>query len=197
MVKKWHVYLAMVGFLLFVTLLFTYENLQKFDEQMASLLYGNAILEAFHYFGDTKIVVIAAALLIIWRAFRQDIRGMVFVLLGIGGGYLLNQVMKRVVERPRPELPDQLTSYSFPSGHTMLSLLLLLIIAYFITQKMRNTGQQRIVWGIALICAVGTGLSRVATGNHFATDVFAGWGLAYAWFIWIVWWYESKKGKFI
>ncbi|MEG0386248.1 MAG: phosphatase PAP2 family protein, partial [Solibacillus sp.] len=51
----------------------------------------------------------------------------------------------------------------------------------------------QIVWIAAVLLACLIGLSRIAEGRHFATDVIAGWSMGYSWFIVCVVWYESRK----
>lgn len=57
-------------------------------------------------------------------------RGILFVLLTVAAGNVLNQLLKKWVQRPRPEIEEQLTSFSFPSGHAMTGILYLFTIAY-------------------------------------------------------------------
>lgn len=106
---------------------------------------------------------------------------------------MINQFIKEWVHRTRPDIPNQLASFSFPSNHAMMSVLFLFTLAYFMTEDKRKSTFSIIVWLVAILLAILIGLSRIAEGRHFASDVAAGWALGFAWFV-IVWaWYVRRK----
>lgn len=102
---------------------------------------------------------------------------MFFVLLTIGMGRVLNQLIKNWIDRPRPELANDITSFSFPFGHAMIGLLYLLTIAYLLSEILVSSNKTIIVWVTAIILTFLTGLSRITDSHHYATDVIAGWCL--------------------
>ena len=194
--KNWMFVLAILTFIIFAFLMYSFETpaFVNFDKEMASLLGGNKFIDAFHYLGETKFFFAVGILLIIWLWFyKRNYYGMFLVLLTYPGGFLLNQLIKRIVERPRPEMVDQLTSFSFPSGHAMMAMLYLLTIAYFLTERSVGKNKSIIIWLVAIILIVLIGLSRIAGSRHFATDVIAGWSLGYTWFVLCVLWYEMRR----
>ena len=194
--KNWTFVLAIFTFIIFAFLMYSFETpaFVNFDKEMASLLGGNKLIDAFHYLGETKFIFSIGILLIVWLWFyKRNYYGMFLVLLTYPGGFLLNQLIKRVVERPRPEMVDQLTSFSFPSGHAMMAMLYLLTIAYFLTERSVGKKKSTIIWLVAIILIVLIGLSRIAGSRHFATDVIAGWSLGYTWFVLCVLWYEMRR----
>lgn len=187
-----------VGLLIVFTLLaINYERLTKLDEQGHALFFGNAFLEGFSWFGNTSTVVAIAVVMIIWQLIVRNWRGAVLVFVSVAGATLINQVLKRVFERPRPEMIDQLESFSFPSGHSMMSVGYLFVLAYLIAQLVVNRSIQRVVYGWTFLLVVCIGLSRIARGHHYVTDVFAGWSLASAWVIGCIMLYERalKRAK--
>ena len=164
------------------------------DTNASNLLKGNSFIEFFHYFGGTKFIMIVAILLLIWLWLRgSNYRGMMFALLTIAGGNVLNHLLKGWVQRPRPVIPHQLTSFSFPSGHAMVGILYLFTIAYFATEYGTSMKKKVLVWVFAVIMSILIGLSRIAGSHHFASDVIAGWSIGYTWFILIVIWYEHRR----
>ncbi|USS84704.1 phosphatase PAP2 family protein [Fructilactobacillus myrtifloralis] len=56
---------------------------------------------------------------------------------------------------------------SFPSGHTMAATLAV-VFSWFVTGK-----GHRWVWGLGVLYSVGIGISRIAIGAHFLSDVTA------------------------
>ncbi|MEK4496150.1 phosphatase PAP2 family protein [Ureibacillus sp. FSL W8-0352] len=142
---------------------------------MELLLKGNKFFSFFHYFGEISLIDLIAiiVLFILWLKFK-NYRGMLFVILTIPIGRLINHFVKEWVARPRPEIADQMASYSFPSGHAMMGLLYLFTIAYLLSELTKNHKSKLWYWIGGLVLAILTGLSRVAEKNHFATAVMAG-----------------------
>ena len=106
--------------------------------------------------------------------------------LSAGGAGLVNQLLKSVFQRVRPDLfsgPLHLTSYSFPSGHAMGSIATYGMLAFIGIRLLQNR-VTKIMLGVGaglLILAIG--LSRIYFNVHYPTDVIGGF-LAGA--IWLV-----------
>lgn len=197
-VKKWAYPFAILTFAIFLTMAFNFKktSFEEFDERIASVLRGNELLGLFHYLGETVFVVFVALILILFLWIRKhNYHGMMFVLLSLAGGTAINNLIKNYVERPRPEIVDQLSSYSFPSGHSQMSVLYLLTLAYIFNELTTSKKKALIAWTVAIVLFICIGLARIAESRHFATDVLAGWSLGYTWFVVCVMWYESRKRK--
>lgn len=196
--KKWAYPLAIITGIIFIVMAFTYNTsaMYVFEDKIAALLTGNEFIILFHYIGEPIFVVIVGVIAFLYLWLRErNYQGMIFILLTFAAGTLLNQVLKRIFERPRPEIVDQLTSFSFPSGHSMAGVLYLFTLAYIFSEIAKEKKKIKIVWIAAVLLACLIGLSRIAEGRHFATDVIAGWSMGYSWFIVCVIWYESRKYK--
>lgn len=194
--KKSRYLLAALTFCIFILIRFTYTSsfVNAFDENISAKLIGNPLIIFFHYIGEPVFVVVVALVLILWLWLREhNFRGMFFVLLTVAGGNVLNQLLKKWVERPRPEIAEQLSSYSFPSGHAMTGILYLLTIAYLISEVLKDQRKTLFIWVVALVLTCLIGMSRIAESRHFASDVLAGWSMGYTWFMICVFWYERRK----
>lgn len=179
-----------------IAVLYDHTSMQTLDAWAADLLYENTFIIAFHYLGETAVVLLIGLVLIVYfAAIRKSSRHAFFVFLTIIVGYGINQGMKRVFERPRPELVDQLTSYSFPSGHTMASLLWILTIVFLVTSGRQLGSKAVAMWGVGVIIFTLVGLSRVAQNRHYFTDVIGGWALAYAWLMLCILWFTKSKSS--
>lgn len=102
------------------------------------------------------------------------------VLLNLPIAGLLNISLKHILQRPRPEgyrLIEE-SGYSFPSGHSMVSMAFYGLLIYFIFTRVKN---RKIKW--ASIVALATlifliGVSRIYLGVHYLSDVCAGFFVA-------------------
>lgn len=190
-----------LGILTFIVFLIFAFNLKSvwvydFDEWGSHLLKGNDFLIPFHYIGEPIFVVIVAVLLLIWLWIKaQNFRGMIFVLITVAGGNLVNLFVKGLIKRDRPYILEQLTSFSFPSGHAMTGLLYLLTVAY-ITTEYQTKKTKVIAMSMAMVIAFCIGLSRVAESRHYLSDVVSGWTLGYTVFALALLWYERRKRVF-
>lgn len=93
---------------------------------------------------------------------------------------ILNFVLKNIIQRPRPtehRLIDEM-GYSFPSGHSMVSMAFYGYIMYLIIKNVKNKTIKffsSIIIGALIICI---GLSRVYLGVHYSSDVVGGFMIA-------------------
>ncbi|HYD85123.1 MAG TPA: phosphatase PAP2 family protein, partial [Opitutus sp.] len=114
-----------------------------------------------------------------------------FVLAASTGGLVLNNVLKAIFGRERPDETLHLVeidSLSFPSGHAMLSATIYLTLAVLLTRLADRRREKSYLLGAALLLSFAVGLSRVYLGVHYPTDVIAGWaaGIAWAQICWFV-----------
>jgi undecaprenyl-diphosphatase len=93
---------------------------------------------------------------------------------------LLGYVLKIVVERARPQLPDPVASapgFSFPSGHALNSFAFFAMLILLV-EPLLSRASRRIVWVLAAAIVLLVGFARVALGVHYVSDVVAGWLVA-------------------
>ncbi len=98
---------------------------------------------------------------------------------------LLNQLLKRIIQRPRPEGYRLITEngYSFPSGHSMASMAFYGFIIYLIWKLVKNKKIKYLETGILGIFIFLIGFSRIYLGVHYASDVVGGFAISIAYLI--------------
>lgn len=133
--------------------------------------------------GHWMIVWMIVAIVGLELAARRKTMQFVALLLSVSGASFVALGLKELLVRPRPETLSIVseTTFSFPSGHTSLSLALYGILIYFLlrcdcARWMKYAGT---ALGLALI--LGVGFSRVYLGVHWPSDVVGGYVLTAGW----------------
>jgi undecaprenyl-diphosphatase len=101
---------------------------------------------------------------------------MLTLALAVGGGMVLNLVLKSAFERLRPRFEDPvlfLDSYSFPSGHTAASVAFYGVLAAFLVSRFHDRRRRAACVAGAIGAMALVALSRVYLGAHYLTDVLA------------------------
>ncbi len=121
-----------------------------------------------------------------------------YVCASIGSGLLLSSLLKDSFDRPRPDIvPHEVyaASYSFPSGHSMLSALTYLTLGAILARSHQRKLLKTFFILMAAILSGLIGLTRVYLGVHWPTDVLAGWtaGAVWALLCWLLArWLQSR-----
>ena len=100
-------------------------------------------------------------------------------------------------QTPRPQLWQQLikeTSFSYPSGHALGSMVIYGFIAYLLAFHYPKFAQ--IIYTFAAILIGAIGLSRLYLGVHWPTDIIAGYGVGYLWLMFSITMLKLQKARF-
>ncbi len=115
---------------------------------------------------------------------RQRLAALAVVLVQ-GGGGLLVVALKELVKRPRPPGSDRLLhgfSWSFPSGHSTGSIIGYGMLCFCVARYWSVSAPSRIaLYTIALALVLAVGVSRLALGVHYPSDVIGGWAIGAGW----------------
>ena len=124
---------------------------------------------------------VGSVLFFVYKGHRAEA---LFLTVAIGGAVLLNSLLKVFIERPRPALPwaHVLPDYSFPSGHSMNSLVFYLAVA-LIVRTVYGQRAGAIAVPLALVIAIAVGFSRIYLGYHYLSDVVGGFAAGLAWLV--------------
>jgi undecaprenyl-diphosphatase len=117
--------------------------------------------------GQTLLVLVGAAVVIALVAGRW--RDALLLVLALVASELFFQILKLVVQRPRPPLEDARIvqgGFSFPSGHAALSATFYGTVAYLVVVRVvRREGLRVLVGILAELLVLAIGVSRVYLGG--------------------------------
>ncbi|MET0195727.1 phosphatase PAP2 family protein [Rhodococcus sp. RS1C4] len=112
----------------------------------------------------------------------------------VGGAMLTGwgamSLAKLLWGRARPPVPERLveiSSYSFPSGHAMMSAILATVTIAVLVTSRTPWLHRRSLLALPVVGTLAIGFSRIYLGAHWTTDVLAGWVFGALWgLLWIV-----------
>jgi uncharacterized membrane protein YkvA (DUF1232 family) len=98
---------------------------------------------------------------------------------GVGGVGVVSG-LKYLFHRPRPDAVFDVLGYSFPSGHSFFALVVYGFLAYVLTRDMVGRRKEWI-WLACVLAILLVGFSRVFLGEHYPSDVVAGFAVGLPW----------------
>jgi undecaprenyl-diphosphatase len=136
---------------------------------------------------QTIVVLIAVAVLVALMARRP--RSAVLVVLAAVAGTLFFELLKLLVQRPRPLLEDARIvqgGFSFPSGHSTVAATFYGTLAYLVIRNLQQNRWKVLVGVAAGLLVLAIGVSRIYLGVHFPSDVLAGWAAGALWVVVVI-----------
>jgi undecaprenyl-diphosphatase len=143
--------------------------------------WGDYIFVAVTELGDGLVYVSLVIAVFLTLFFSRCYRTARYWLFSIIGGACLYLLIKWGLHIPRPlDLTQSLSSYSFPSGHTTMSVILYGTLAVLVAKGLRNTVKWGLFAAVFFISFV-IAFSRLYLGVHWLSDILGGFLLASFW----------------
>ena len=165
---------------------------QGFDQALLQLAHGwrerlpwlAPVLRDITGLGSTVVLTLLTVGTVVYLALFAARRMALLVAVSVTSGILLVSWLKVGFDRARPDptwAELAVAGMSFPSGHTSMSAIVFLTVGALIAATRRRTSERLFILASAGLLTLLVGLSRVALGVHWATDVIGGWALGSAW----------------
>jgi undecaprenyl-diphosphatase len=126
-------------------------------------------------------LTLLVALLLIVRG--RTLTALVWLIAPMAGG-LLDLGLKELFQRERPPFRDHFideTTKSFPSGHSMGSLITYGLLAYVLVLALPRAGLRILAVSGLTILVLAIGFSRIFLGAHYFSDVLGGYAVGGVW----------------
>jgi undecaprenyl-diphosphatase len=141
------------------------------------------VLNAITDLGGRPVVLWLVTVAAVGLLIRRQGRLAVYVIVTGLGALILDLTLKTLVDRLRPEVEVSIGSYagaSFPSGHALGSMVVYgALLLVFLPAMAPRWRKPAIVSATVLVVAIG--LTRIALGVHFVSDVLGAWLLGIIW----------------
>lgn len=199
--KKFNIFIVVLCLILFSVICYgvlSYDSL-VIDTKVYSFIADNlmsdgitSVLKVITELGGVAFIVLAGVLIFM---FCKKIRW--FVTFDLVGVTVINQAIKHIVRRPRPNVLRLVEEdgYSFPSGHSMVSMAFYGIIIYLVYKNVTNKYLKWTLITLLSLLILSIGFSRIYVGVHYFTDVVGGFLLGLAYLIIYINIYNKKAGK--
>lgn len=139
-----------------------------------------------------KFMIVLNVLLFIFIILKKKYKLLIIVLSSISS-VIINNLVKIIVRRERPDYLRMVMekSYSFPSGHAMISVLFFGSIIYLVNKY--NLKYKKLITFSLSTFVLLVGISRIYLGVHYLTDVVGGYLLGFIVLFLIIHLFERKK----
>jgi undecaprenyl-diphosphatase len=143
-------------------------NIAKFVTNIASPIY---------------FAILTFLIVVVWALIKREVWRPLVLAMAVSVSAVTSLILKLVIMDSRPPIANMVPAfeldYSFPSGHTISMVVLLLVLGYLVYS--RHFSYPRLfAWGAAtIVIGSSIAISRLYLGYHWLTDVIASAGLGF------------------
>lgn len=178
--------IAFIALILFLILVFTiFDNkiaiIDKYIESFIISIRNERLTKTMTAITNISSAYTLIAITLLLFILMKDKKKSLLIFLNLIYVFLTNQVVKLLFRRSRPESDLHLveaSGFSFPSGHSMVSMAFYGLLAYLIYIKIKNKFLKVLVIILTIIFIFMIGFSRIYLGVHYFSDVIGGFLLA-------------------
>jgi membrane-associated phospholipid phosphatase len=190
-VLVWAVFFGCVLLFVYMAELVFVDKSTAFDEAMFRFAASHSspettrIMRFISFFASADYLMVVPVLIVLIFAWFRQLQWFALKVLVISfTSTMLNQALKRVFERPRPETAMlEQSGLSFPSGHAMIGGSFYGLLIYIVWRTVPNPIWRWLLTIVLTLLLLLIGYSRVYLNVHYATDVLAGYSAGILWLL--------------
>jgi undecaprenyl-diphosphatase len=163
-------------------------SILKIDAWFNGIIYApwiNKIALFITNFGGVTMIIILFILALAVLFFKKRWRYAIISTIALAGAALLQEGIKALVQRVRPENLIQ-TGFSFPSGHAITAIVFVCLLIYSFKDDFKNKIVRYVLMIVFSVFFIAVGISRIILHVHWFSDVVAGISLGLFWFMLLV-----------
>ena len=152
-------------------------------------------MEFITFFGSANFLVPATLCLVLSFIFiRQQLRVAIRIFIISFTSTFMMFFLKDILKRSRPIVPlvSRAHGYSFPSGHSLSSVVFYGMLAYLAGKYIRPPWLRNFTILFLGFWVLLIGISRVYLNVHYASDVLAGFSLGVVWLVGSKWILDAR-----
>ena len=178
--------IAIIALILFLILTFTIFNnkiaiIDKYVENFIISIRSEKLTKVMTIITNISSAYTLIAITLLLLIVLKDKKKGLLVLLNLIYVFIANQIVKLLFRRNRP-IDDlhlvNASGFSFPSGHSMVSMAFYGLLSYLIYINIKNKFLKTLVIIFTVIFILLIGFSRIYLGVHYFSDVIGGFLLA-------------------
>ena len=195
--KRFYIIIVCLYLFLLIAILVLKKGILDIDSHSYSFIKNNLMSESLTPFIKiitnlgSAIVLIIVTLLI--TLFIKNKKTSIAIIINLVLAVLLNLIAKEIFARARPinslRLVDEI-GYSFPSGHSAVSMAFYGFLIYLIYNKYTKKSKWILISFLSIII-IFIGISRIYLGVHYLSDVLAGFLFSISYLIIFVYFYNK------
>lgn len=171
--------LLVVVLFIILTCLVCFDKVNGIDSYFQSLMINirtnnlnNMMMMITNIGSSYTLIAISFLLLFLLKNKKNSL----FILINLLCSFLSSQVFKFIIQRDRPSTSGLVDTvgYSYPSGHTMVSICFFGFITYLLLKRYNSKAIKSVICLLFFITVFFIGFSRIYLGVHYFTDVIAG-----------------------
>lgn len=161
-----------------------------FDRAIMDLIHRNnspvgiIIMKFMSFLGSKYFLGTLGLGILIYLINKRQKRKARLVGLSIVASFILNASLKLIFSRTRPlsYMLIEYGGYSYPSGHSMVSMSFYTTLTYIVLENIKDKKKRTFLWIGNFILIGLIGFSRIYLGVHWPTDVIVGYLMGYVFF---------------
>jgi membrane-associated phospholipid phosphatase len=139
------------------------------------------IMKAISFLGNHLFLIPAnISLLIIFLILHKKWEAIRVTVISLGSLVVMS-LLKNLFRRHRPDHPlvENITNFSFPSGHAFMSTAFYGLLIWWAATHIKNKWQRRILIILLFFLILIIGFSRIYLRVHYASDVIVGFCIGF------------------
>ncbi len=178
-----------IFFLVFLAIAFFIYDNKSISEQEIKIItqiqpslssIDRNIPKSITYLGHGNYGVWATAISAIILLLCKKLKACSIYIIAILTSPYIYSFIKNIIQRERPPIEFRLANawgYSFPSGHSTMSMVTYGLLIYFVCKYVKNKTLKITLIAFLSLLILAIGFTRIWLGVHFPTDVIGGFSL--------------------